>query len=183
MLSETTVYQNSHLVLFSPPCFLIRIFHNPYNYFIKQIVILIYIIKACNLLLYTFIKGYLMNMEATMILDDIKKDTRLINSVDWDMTPEEAIALHLEWGPLRSQAYYNSRDNDNETVYFVISTWQKVPVVRLVRRRGFDSEELAEFELPDNLEKEFLKGIGKYKGVYAVEDDIKDWLKKELAVN
>ncbi len=118
-----------------------------------------------------------------MRLDDIKKDNRLINSVNWDMTPEEAIALHLEWGPLRSQAYYNSRDNDNETVYFVISTWKKSPVVRLVRRKGFDSEELAEFELPRNLEKEFLEGIGKYKGVYAVEDKIRDWLKKELAVN
>ena len=51
-----------------------------------------------------------------MSLSDIKKDFHLINSVDWDMTPEEAIALHLEWGPLRSQKYYNSRDNDNETI-------------------------------------------------------------------
>jgi hypothetical protein len=117
-----------------------------------------------------------------MKLEDIKTDTQLINSVDWEMTPEEAIALHLEWGPLRSQAYYNSRDNDNETVYFVISTWSKSPVVRLIRRKGFDSEELAEFELPQLLEKEFLSGIGQYKGVYAVEGNIKNWLKKELQV-
>ncbi|THB78849.1 MAG: hypothetical protein D3926_12265 [Desulfobacteraceae bacterium] len=118
-----------------------------------------------------------------MNLNDIKNNTRLINSVDWEMTPEEAIALHLEWGPLRSQTYYNSRDNDNETIYFVVSTWQKSPVVRLVRRKGFDSEELAEFELPEKLKKEFLRGIGQYKGVYAVEGPIKDWLKRELRVH
>lgn len=118
-----------------------------------------------------------------MKLDDIKKNTGLVNAVDWEMTPEEAIALHLEWGPLRSQAYYNSRDNDNETIYFVVSTWHHSPVVRLVRRKGFDSEELAEFELPEDLKKDFLQGIGKYKGVYAVEGPIRDWLKQELKVN
>ncbi len=117
-----------------------------------------------------------------MRLGDIKKNYNLLNSVDWDMTPEEAIALHLEWGPLRSQSYYNSRDNDNETVYFVINTWKNPPILTLVRRKGFDSEELGNFSLPKPLETEFLQGIGKYKGVYAVEGKVRDWLKKELDV-
>lgn len=117
-----------------------------------------------------------------MSLNEIKKNYELVNSVDWDMTPEEAIALHLEWGPLRSQAYYNSRDNDNETVYFVINTWKKPPILTLVRRKGFDSEDLGNFRLPGDLEAEFMKGIGKYKGVYAVEGKVRDWLKRELDV-
>lgn len=117
-----------------------------------------------------------------MNLKEIKKNYDLVNRVDWEMTPEEAIALHLEWGPLRSQAYYNSRDNDNETVYFVINTWKKPPIVTLVRRKGFDSEELGTFRLPGQLEKEFMSGIGKYKGVYAVDGKIRDWLKHELDV-
>lgn len=118
----------------------------------------------------------------SMNLHEIKKDWNLLYSVDWEMTPEEAIALHLEWGPLRSQAYYNSRDNNNETVYFVINTWKRPPILTLVRRRGFDSEELGNFKLPKDLETEFLQGIGKYKGVYAVEGNIREWLKKELEV-
>jgi len=117
-----------------------------------------------------------------MNICEIKDNWDLVNSVDWEMTPEEAIALHLEWGPLRSQAYYNSRDSHNETVYFVINTWKKPPILTLVRRKGFDSEELGNFRLPQNLETEFMKGIGQYKGVYAVEGDVKDWLKKELEV-
>ncbi|MCP3873319.1 MAG: hypothetical protein GY699_09230 [Desulfobacteraceae bacterium] len=117
-----------------------------------------------------------------MSLKDIKRNYDLVNSVDWEMTPEEAIALHLEWGPLRSQAYYNSRDNDNETVYFVINTWKLPPILTLVRRKGFDSEYLGDFRLPKNLEDEFMSGIGKYKGVYAVEGKVRDWLKKELEV-
>jgi tRNA U34 5-carboxymethylaminomethyl modifying enzyme MnmG/GidA len=118
--------------------------------------------------------------EAYMRLNDIKKNYNLINSVDWEMTPEEAIALHLEWGPLRSQSYYNSRDNNNETVYFVINTWKKNPILTLVRRKGFDSEELGTFDLPKDVASEFMQGIGKYKGVYAVEGKVREWLRKEL---
>ncbi len=117
-----------------------------------------------------------------MTLNDIKNDREIVNSVDWEMTPEEAIALHLEWGPLRDQAYYNSRDSENETVYFVIDTWRNPPVVRLVRRKGFDSEELGSFHLPEELEAEFKSGIGRYKGVYAVDGNIKEWLKNRLEV-
>ena len=113
---------------------------------------------------------------------EIKENYDLMSSLDWEMTPEEAIALHLEWGPLRSQAYYNSRDNNNETVYFVINTWKNPPILTLVRRKGFDSEELGDFRLPQKLEDEFMKGIGQYKGVYAVEGKVRDWLKKELEV-
>lgn len=116
-----------------------------------------------------------------MELNDIKNNLDIINAVDWDMTPEEAIALHLEWGPLRGLSYYNSRDNSNETVYFVISTWKNPPIVTLVRRKGFDSEELASFRLPARLEKPFVDSMGKHKGVYAVDGEIRDWLRKELS--
>ncbi len=117
-----------------------------------------------------------------MDLKDIKNHQDIVDAVDWEMTPEEAIALHLEWGPLRGLKYYNSRDNDNQTVYFVINTWKQPPVVTLVRRKGFDSEDLATFRLPVGLEKSFMNGIGKFKGVYAVDGEVRDWLKKELAV-
>ena len=116
-----------------------------------------------------------------MNLNDIKKNLDIINSVDWNMTPEEAIALHLEWGPLRDLSYYNSRDNDNETVYFVLNTWKKPPIITLVRRRGFDSEELATFRLPEKLEQKVINSEGQHQGVYAVEGEVREWLRKELA--
>jgi hypothetical protein len=52
----------------------------------------------------------------------------------------------------------------------------------LIRRKGFDSEDLGTFRLPKNLEDEFMNDIGQYKGVYAVEGAVRDWLKKELDV-
>jgi len=113
-----------------------------------------------------------------MRLKDIKNDLNIVNSVDWEMTPEEAIALHLEWGQLRGQAYY--RDHNSETVYFSINTWKNPPIVSLVRRKGFDSEELANFRLPERLEQKFMASNGIHKGIFAVEGEIRSWLKKEL---
>jgi hypothetical protein len=55
-------------------------------------------------------------------------------------------------------------------------------VLTLVRRKGFDSEDLGTFFLPKSLETEFMEGIGKYKGVYAVDGKVRDWLRKELEV-
>ncbi len=109
---------------------------------------------------------------------DIKNDLSIVNAVDWEMTPEEAIALHLEWGQLRGLNYY--RDSNNETVYFSINNWKNPPIVSLVRRKGFDSEELLNFRMPEKLEKRFIESNGKHKGVFAVDGEIRDWLKKEL---
>lgn len=33
-----------------------------------------------------------------MGLEELKKDGRLIDSIDWSMTPEEAVRLYLEMG-------------------------------------------------------------------------------------
>ena len=31
-------------------------------------------------------------------LADIKNNFELVNNIDWEMTPEEAVTLYLEWG-------------------------------------------------------------------------------------
>ena len=31
-------------------------------------------------------------------LEELKKETDLINEIDWDLGPEEAVKLYLEWG-------------------------------------------------------------------------------------
>jgi hypothetical protein len=117
-----------------------------------------------------------------MTLDELKENRKLVDSINWEMTPEEAIALHLEWGPLRDQSYYNSRDKDNETVYFTLSSWKKFPILSLVRRKGFDSEELLVMELPDRFKKGFMEDMGKFKGVYAINKEVANWLKNKLLI-
>ncbi|MBW2486986.1 MAG: hypothetical protein JRE72_06175, partial [Deltaproteobacteria bacterium] len=33
-----------------------------------------------------------------LTLEELKKETDLINEIEWDMTPEEAVKQYLEWG-------------------------------------------------------------------------------------
>ena len=115
-----------------------------------------------------------------MRLDDIKENPILLNAIDWEMTPEEAVRLYLEWGNNWAGGNYVIRSKDDVTHYFVVDTWTENPIVFLVRRNSEEAVELARVDLPNNLRESFLKANGNLKGVYAVEGEIKTWLKNQL---
>lgn len=117
-----------------------------------------------------------------MKLKDIKKDQALINAIDWDMTPEEAVRLYLEWGNNWAGGNYVIRSRDDSAFYFVISTWKGTPIVYLVRRNSEEARELAEIEIPEKLKNRYIEHNGNARGLYCIEGEIKEWLKKELDV-
>lgn len=115
-----------------------------------------------------------------LTLEEIKKNEELINAIDWDMTPEEAVRLYLEWGNNWAGGNYVIRSKDDVSHYFVVYRWDERPKVFLIRRNSETAEELAEIELPPEVEHRFLQEIGNNRGVYAVDGDIKYWLQEEL---
>jgi hypothetical protein len=110
-------------------------------------------------------------------LEDIKKDRQLINSIDWDMTPEEAVRLYLEWGNNWSRGNYVIKSKDDIAHYFVLNTWDEQPVVYLIRRNSEEASEIAAIDPPDDLVDNFVK---RNKGVYAVEGEMREWLLGQL---
>ncbi|MBW2366501.1 MAG: hypothetical protein JRH15_01310 [Deltaproteobacteria bacterium] len=115
-------------------------------------------------------------------LEDIRNDLDLMNHINWEMTPEEAVRLYLEWGNNWARGNYVIRGKEDEAYYFVVNTWEETPLVYLIRRNSEEATELAEIELPDGIRESFLDSIGYNKGVYAIEGAVKKWLKQELAV-
>lgn len=113
-------------------------------------------------------------------LNELRKNRDLINNINWEMTPEEAVRLYLEWGNNWARGNYVIRGKDDVSFYFVVNTWEEKPVVYLVRRNSDAAEELAEIELPPGLKEQFLESIGHNRGVYSIEGDVRDWLQKEL---
>jgi hypothetical protein len=113
-------------------------------------------------------------------INELRKNMNLVNNINWDMTPEEAVRLYLEWGNNWTRGNYVIRGKDDVSYYFVVNTWEEKPVIYLVRRNSESAEELAEIELPVGLEERFLDSIGHNKGVYSIEGEVRDWLKKEL---
>lgn len=115
-----------------------------------------------------------------MSLDEIRKNVNLVNTIDWEMTPEEAIRLYLEWGNNWAGGNYVIRSSKDVATYFVVNTWKSTPVIYLIRRNSEEAVELAEIDMPEDLKERYLKKNGHLKGVYPIEGEVKEWLKGQL---
>lgn len=102
--------------------------------------------------------------------------------IDWEMTPEDAVAIYLEWGNNGYRGGYQNavRGKEDFSHYFVINTWNEQPTATLVYRNSDGAEELAVLPLPKPLAEKFLNGVYHHKGVYPVNADVKHWLETEL---
>ena len=112
-------------------------------------------------------------------LDDIKKDMDLVNAIDWEMTPEEAVTLYLEWGNNWSHGKM-VRSKDDVSYYFVANTWEEEPRVYLIRRNSEEAVELACIPIPGELAERFLESVGRNKGVYGLTRELRKWLEGEI---
>jgi len=115
-----------------------------------------------------------------MGLAELRKNRCLVDDIDWDMSPEEAVRLYLEWGNNWSRGYRMVRSKEDETYYFVLNTWEDVPVVYFIRRASEGAVELARVEVPEDMSSRIHKEYGIQKGIFAIEDELIDWLKQEL---
>jgi hypothetical protein len=115
-----------------------------------------------------------------MDLSELRENRSLVDAIDWDMSPEEAVRLYLEWGNNWSRGYRMVRSKGDESYYFVLNTWEDVPVVYFIKRASEGAVELARVELPKRVRERVTQGGSIRKGVYAVEDEVKDWLREEL---
>jgi hypothetical protein len=115
-----------------------------------------------------------------MSIEEIKGNRELVNSIDWDMTPEEAVRLYLEWGNNWARGNYVIRSKDDVSHYFVVNTWKDEPVIYFIRRNSDEAVELAAITMPPELKKRYLLSHGRHKGVWALEEEVKSWLKAKL---
>jgi hypothetical protein len=116
-----------------------------------------------------------------MEIRDIKNDLNLLNSLDWDMTPEKAVCIYLEWGTCFSMnSSYQRWARDEESVYFIVNTWEKPAVIQMVKRNKNEAQDLATIQIPEDLKKEFLDSVGHRNGVFGLNKSLKNWLQGQL---
>ncbi|OXS29142.1 MAG: hypothetical protein BCS36_13930 [Desulfovibrio sp. MES5] len=101
--------------------------------------------------------------------------------IDWNLTPEHAVTMYLEWGNNDWHSEYPPvRSKDDVAHYFVVDSWQSPPMVRLVRRNSERADDLISLPLPKNLMDDFRKEHGDWRGISAPTPEVKSWLKHEL---
>lgn len=101
--------------------------------------------------------------------------------IDWNLSPEDAVTLYLEWGNNNWRGEHPPvRSKDDVATYFVVDNWSAKPRVRLVRRNSEEAVDLVTLPLPPDLERAFLAEYGGLKGVFEPTPAIKNWLRQEL---
>lgn len=101
--------------------------------------------------------------------------------IDWNLTPEHAVTMYLEWGNNDWKTEYGPVTSKTDiSIYFVIDTWGKTPSIRLVKRNSEGAEDLADFPVPEELLPEFKKEFGSLKGVFTPPPHIKNWLRTQI---
>ena len=101
--------------------------------------------------------------------------------IDWDLTPEHAVTMYLEWGNNDWNSQYGPvRSKKDVSHYFVVDNWGEVPMIRLVRRNSEQAEDLVSFPLPEHLMEDFRKEQGTLKGIAAPIPPIKEWLRSVM---
>jgi hypothetical protein len=129
---------------------------------------------------FTFLKKWRINrVRFMMTLEDIRNDKALVNSIDWSMTPEEAVTLYLEWGNNWTHGKHMVKSKKDVSYYFVVNTWDEPPKIYLVRRNSDEAVDLAAIDLPLHLRKRFLETVARRKSVYAITPEVREWLQKE----
>ena len=113
-------------------------------------------------------------------LNNIAVNREILDEINWDMTPEEAVTLYLEWGNNWTHGKNLVRSKKDVSVYFVVNTWDDPPTVYLIKRNSEEAVELAKIPLRGKLKMRFLKSVSFNRGIYPVNDEIKAWLEKKL---
>lgn len=113
-----------------------------------------------------------------MNLEQLREKRNIVNEIDWEMTPEKAVEMYLEWGTgwIRGNDFVGSADD--QSIYFVIYDWEKEPVATLIHRTVEGAEEIARVTVPENLFIASWKEDGKRPGgtVHPPNKELKQWL-------
>jgi hypothetical protein len=109
-----------------------------------------------------------------------KKHSDILNDIDWEMTPEDAVTRYLEWGTSWSRGKNMVRSKSDVSYYFTISTWHDPPIIHFMKISTDEALELAAIEIPRDLRDRFLETAPSGKGVFPLNEEIRGWLEEQL---
>lgn len=114
-------------------------------------------------------------------LHDLRRNKELVNEIDWDMTPEKAVDMFLEWGAGWTRGNEFVRGND-EKLYFVLFDWEEKCQATLIKRNMKGATELAKVSVPSDLFREACREDGMKPGgtVHPLNDTLKQWISTVL---
>ncbi len=101
--------------------------------------------------------------------------------ISWNLTPEHAVTMYLEWGNNDWHSEYPPvRSKSDESVYFVVDTWGRTPVIRLVRRNSESATDLFVMDMPEDMIPAFERENHGLRGISAPTGAVREWLRGQM---
>ena len=101
--------------------------------------------------------------------------------ISWNLTPEHAVTMYLEWGNNDWHSEYQPvRSKEDVSVYFVVDTWGPEPIIRLVRRNSEHAEDIFSMPMPQELRPAFDEHNCGLRCISAPTPEVKAWLRREM---
>ena len=114
-------------------------------------------------------------MEETMgMFHKMKVGDKVINSIDWEMTPDMSFGTFESWGGRE-----RVRNNDEFVYYFFVDNWGDEPKLCLMERAVKHARVMAEIKAPPEIVRQCVAGQGTssiFEKSYAINEQIKKWL-------
>lgn len=118
-----------------------------------------------------------------MNMEELCRQNQLLADIDWQMTPEKAVDMYLEWGSGWTRGHDFVSSANDESIYFVLFDWEKPPQATLIRRNMGGAEELAKVDVPAELFEAAVREDGRLPGgtVHRLNQPLEEWLRSRLA--
>ena len=98
--------------------------------------------------------------------------------IDWDLSPDEAVLMYMEQSDCGYSLFPLTTPPDSVSRYFVVDTWETVPVLRLLERDFTFLKQLAVFPLPEEFMPCLREKLGYSRGMFAPPFEVIAWLKQ-----
>ena len=117
-----------------------------------------------------------------MTIKQLKADRQLVNSIDWEMTPEKAVDMYLEWGAGWTRGNDFVSSEKTESIYFVLYDWETPAGATLIRRTMKEAVEIAKVPVPKEMFEEACDEDGRRPGgtVHRLNAKLIDWLCEQI---
>jgi len=104
----------------------------------------------------------------------MKIGDRIINSIDWEMSPDLSFGTFESWGGRE-----RVRSNDERIYYFFIDNWGEEPKLCLMERGVKHAKIMAEINAPPEILRRCVESQGRaaiFEKSYAINEQLKQWL-------
>ena len=98
--------------------------------------------------------------------------------IDWELTPDEAVVMYMEQPDCGYSLFPGAAPEDSVSRYFVLDTWERVPVLRLLERNREVLKQLVMFPLPEEFMPAVQKKLGLSRGMFPPPAEVLAWLKQ-----